>query len=400
MKLMFGLAGCVLFFLWILLWPTESGAVQNFKLDGNFNDWQGRVFLTNELSDNYKDYGDRQIFKTFYWGTNENEQKLYFMVERYAPVDAGNSLTCRIYFDTNGNGSYEDGIDKFAEVLYRPNKEKSGELTVQLYSISGSLLAIYHGAQGEGPGNGARQFEFAVPMADLGIYPAQPIRFYLSGVGSNADRLPGQGDILWAPFPVTEKSRLNIAIGFLFWLVVTVFFRRHRIWVFYYIWGAVGFTFILILLLRGSLLEYQMIHRAGIILYQLLSYLGMDIHIFDRGTLLISIKIDNSWTAFDINFENSGLMEMCILLGLILFYPYNSTKKILFSLAGIISVYAINILCLIMVIAIIYWGGRNMIFIAHALLGRLFFFLLFIELYWQIFTKPSLKIVRKYIENA
>lgn len=399
MRVMTGFAACVLWIVFIVLIPFEARAAQSFKLDGNFVEWQGRA----HLGDGQGDGREHDDFKALSWGTNENEQKLYFMVERYAPANAASGLTCRLYFDINSNGSYEDAIDKFAEVVYNPDQEDGGSVTVQLYSVSGSSLGTYRGNWGEGRKDGGRRFEFALPMAELDIYPAQPVRFYLSGAGINADRLPNREDNMWAPFPVAVRSRLGIAAGFFIWSIFLVFFRCHRVWVFYYIWGAVGFTFILILLLRGSFVEYHLEHQAGIILHSLLNVFDIKTYVFDKapGTLLVLIEIDNTWSTVDVDIESSGLLEMCIFLGLLLFYPaYSPIKKIMFSLAGIASIYAINLMRLIVVITFVHWGGRNMIFIAHTLIGRLVFFILIVALYWHVFTMPSLKKARENVENG
>lgn len=399
MKLTAGFAACVLIVMFFLLNPAGSLAAQNFKLDGKFTDWQGRAYLT----DGQGDGSENEDFKSLFWGTNENEKKLYFMVERYAPADAGAGLACRLYFDINCNGSYEDDIDKFAEVMYNPAGEDTGVVTVQLYSVSGNNLWSGQGYWGDGRRDGGRRFEFVLPMEDLEILPAQPVRFYLQGVGIGADRLPDRRENMWAPFPVVRRSGFGIAAGFLVWFSLLALFRRHRIWVFYYVWGAVGFTIILILLVRGSFVEYQLDRHAGTVLHHVLSYFNIKTYIFDRapGTLLVLIEFDSTWTTIDVDIESSGLLEMCIFLGLLLFYPpYTPAKKAAFSFAGVIAIYGINLVRLLVVVTVIHWGGRSMIFVAHALLGRLVFFLLVIALYWHVFTVPSLQKVREKMENV
>lgn len=383
----------VLFFL-----PGSVQGAKNFKLDGGIDDWKGRAFL----SDGHGDGPEGQDFRAIFWGTNENENRLYFMVERYLPLEAGKRLTCRLYFDINANGDYEDNTDKFAEVVYSPGHEK-GEVAVRLYSIGGALLTTYIGNWGEGAGSGGRRFEFYLPMDALDIYPAQPVRFYLAGPAMGSDRLPDKGDNQWMPFPGEVKGTFVILVVFLIWLLVVALLRRHRIWLFYYIWGSVGFTLIIVLLLRGSFVEQWMEYHTGLVLHHLLGFLDIRTYVFERayGVLLVLIEVDNSWTTVDIDIESSSLLEMCIFLGLLLFYPaYPLTRRVLFSMAGIALIYGINILRLLVIISVIHWGGRSMIFVAHTLLGRIIFFLFIIALYWHFFTKPSLKIVREDVKDA
>lgn len=399
MKRKIALVFCFVLLLLLLL-PEGSWAAPNFKLDGRFEDWQGRAFLTDGQSDG----GQNDDFKTVFWGTSENEQKLFYMIERYHPPSQGSILTCRLYLDINGNGSYEDDIDRFAEIVYRPDREDIGEVSVKLFTISGSLLTSYKGRWGEGAGDGGRRFEFYVPMSDLNIYPGQPIRFYIIGMGLNPDRLPGgSSDIQWMPFPKVVKSTVLIGIAALFWLAVVIMLRLNRNWVFYYIWSAVGFTFLMILFMRGSLLEYFLEQQVGLILHHLLNYVDIKTFVYDKapGTLLVLIEVENSWTTLEIDIESSGLLEVSIYLGLLFFYPpYSIKRKAAYAVLGLVCIYSINIVRLMGIIMAIDWGGRNMIFIAHTVLGRLIFFFLIIALYWNVFTKPSLKKARENVESA
>lgn len=385
----------------IIVWPPGSWFVPDIVLDGQFEDWQGRSFLADAFSDALPGQDLRAIF----WGTNRNERKLYFLLERFDPPDRSSPLICRLFFDINNNGHYEDLVDKFVEVTYYPGHGKPGEVKVDIYRVAGDLIASSTGLWGESAGAGGRRLEFSVSMDKLYISPPQVVRFYVAVAGLNGDRMPDGGDIQWAPFPVINiKNRLILVAGFLFWVAGAAFFHRSRIWVFYYIWGAVGFTFLLTLLMRGSLVEYKIEHYIGTFLHYLLSYLGITTYVFDKspGTILVLIKVDNSWTTTDIDIESSGLLEIAIYIGLIIFYPvFNKLEKLIFSTVGTILINLINIVRLIVVIFAIHWGGRNLYFISHTFFGRIVFFALIVALYWYFLTRPSLQKVREQIkENA
>ena len=399
MKIILCLIRALLATLLFYCLSSSAWAETPFVLDGKFNDWEGRA----SLDDVQGDGGEGDDFKLISWGTNENEQKLYFMIERYTTADPAVVITCRLYFDVNSNGKYEDSIDKYVEIVYSPARADSGLVEVQIRTISGKLLENYRGNWGEGYAGGGEKSEFAMPMSTLDIYPAQPVRFYLSNADNRGDRLPGRGDNLWAPFPSRVKKWQDTAVIFMIWLIIVIILRRHRIWIFYYVWAAVGLTFILIFLLRGSPLEQGLEYVAGLAIHNMLSYFDIKTYIFDKapGTLLVLIEIDNSWTTLDIDIENSGLLEMCIFAGLLLFYPaYGRRQKFLYVTTGIALVYLINMLRLVTVIMLIHWGGRNMMFLAHTLFGRLVFFVLIVGLYWHVFTRPSLKKNKENVENG
>jgi len=184
---------------------------------------------------------------------------------------------------------------------------------------------------------------------------------------------------------------------------MTVFFYEHRIWVFYYVWAAVGMSCLLVLLFHGSWAEYYIEHQTSLILHHILKFFDIVTYVFDKapGTLLVLIKLDSNWTTIDIDIENSGLLEVCIIFGLIAFYPvYKIGKRLLIAVVGVVSVYIINLLRLVVVISLIHWGGRNWSFVAHTVVGRLIFFILVIALYWQLMTRPTLKKLGEYIKNA
>ena len=387
-----------LLFLCLIIITGTAWAEQGLQVDGRFADWPGQM----SLNDRQYDGLINEDFKKLSWGTTENQQSLYFMLEKYPiTVDTTGTFVCFMFFDINANGSYQDDIDKFIQINYTP-QENVGTVEIKLFVINGRYLASYRGTWGEGLSEGGNRLEFAIPMKDLDIYPAQPVNFYLTGIGGDNDRLPDKGDIMWKPFPVMVRDKLTIGVAVILWFIITVFFYRHRIWVFYYVWGAVGFTFLLILLLRGSFVEYQLEHQTAVILYHLLNIFNVKAVVFDRafGTLLVMVEVDQSWTTVNIDIESSSLLEMTILLGLLLFYPaYTRPKKLLLSLVAVTSVYLINILRLIIIVLSIHFWGRNMIFIAHTILGRFVFFILIVALYWEILTKPSLKKIRENIED-
>ncbi|MEW5920722.1 MAG: hypothetical protein AB1796_07225 [Bacillota bacterium] len=382
----------------IYIWPPGSIFMQKIYLDGQLEDWNGRASVTSP-----KDETDKNnVFQSLHWGTNENEQRLYFAVKLKKPIAMGQHFVCRLYLDIDDNGSYGDSIDKFAELLYVPDNG-NGLVGIKLFSSDGSLISEYEGMWGQRSDAGGSGFEFYLPMAELNVYPAQPIRFYLAAAGLRGDRLPAEGDVQWKAFPVVVRNRSGIIIFALFWLVATAALYRYRIWPLYYILGAVGFTFIFILVIRGSFIEYLVEHRTGVILHHILNYFNVVTHVFDKspGTILVFIKLDESWTTLDIDIESSALLEIAVLLGLVLFYPaYNFGRKVYYILFGTATLVFFNLLRLMLVISIIYWGGRNFNFVAHTLFGRIFFFSVIVILYWYILTRPSIKKVRGDVKRA
>lgn len=401
MKLTY-LGATILCVIGILYWPSGARLVQPLYLDGRFEDWEGRTHFNDRKMTEY----DNKVYRTMLWDTNKNEQLIYFMVELHQPVPAGSSISSRLFCDINDNGDYNDAVDKYARINYRPVTADRGEVSVELYSVRGEFLFRYEGLWGEGYKDaGSRRFEFAIPLSYLNISTGQPFRFYLSDMGAAGERLPNSGDVQWwKPFPTLVRERATIINLALVWLVFLFIFHRNRIWLFYYIWGAVGLTFILILLFRGSFIEHHIENLTGIALHHSLKLFGVVSYLFDKapGTILVFIRIDQSWTSIDINLENSGIIEVSVYLGLALFYPVFSVfKRVIVALSGAVLIFFFNFLRLMLVIPLISWGGRDFSFIAHTLAGRIFFLGLVIILCWYTFSRPALaKVRREIVENA
>lgn len=384
--------------LFILCIPISASAAENIQLDGSFNDWSNQLSVT----DGSNDGPDGTDFKTLSWGTNQNEQALYFMIERYSPKNASTPMVCRLFFDINNNGSYEDQVDKFAEIHYDPASQVNN-VTVKLFSSSGKLLSIHQGQWGEDASMGGKRLEFSLTNKELEIFPPQSIRFYLSGIGGASDRLPGRGDIKWEPFPGHGVDKMWIGAAIIVWLAVTAFFFRHRIWLFYFIFGAVGFTFFLLVAVRGSAFELVLEHVTGLLLQSIFKWFNIFSLAYDNapGTLLVLNRMDNTWTTIGLDIESSGFLELSIFLGLVLFYPsYTPKMKLKYSLLGIAFNYLSNLVRLITIISIIQIGGRDSVYFAYSVLGRLVYFVLSIAIYWTVFTKPTLKRIREQVENA
>ncbi len=94
-------------------------------------------------------------------------------------------------------------------------------------------------------------------------------------------------------------------------------------------------------------------------------------------------------------------MEFSVLIGLVMFYPtFTFIKKLRETLFGLSAVYVINVIRLMIIVTMIYGLGEGVTFIAHAVVGRLFFFISVIVLFWYIITRPTLEVVGKAVRGA
>ncbi|MBM2820504.1 MAG: putative rane protein [Candidatus Berkelbacteria bacterium] len=149
-----------------------------------------------------------------------------------------------------------------------------------------------------------------------------------------------------------DSRLLATIIIFPIWLTLVLVFRRHRQWLFYYLIAAFGFTIQLVFLAE---------------------HFGLD---------------------------QTAILESSIIFSLLIFYPlFSLRQRILRVIFGLVVTYVINILRLMIIVLMAYKFGPDYIFIAHAGVARIFFFICELLLYWFLMTKPSAKSVGDSIND-
>lgn len=124
--------------------------------------------------------------------------------------------------------------------------------------------------------------------------------------------------------------------------------------------------------------------------------LGYDVQVFEETTLLVPDQ--EGWVSMTIGIESSTLIEMAVCSGLILYYPGLSRRRRIASLMiGLSGTYILNLLRLFIIVFIITNWGRSSFVIAHALVGRVVYFIGVVVLYWYLLTTPTVKFVQDAI---
>ncbi|MHB1159230.1 MAG: hypothetical protein ACYC3V_02690 [Chloroflexota bacterium] len=192
--------------------PAPSGGP--LSVDGQYGDWAGRERIVDPTADGNLG-GDLHYL---YWGTNPNEDNLYFMIERYADsaTRSGDSVTYTLRIDTDNDGNFGSDLDRVVTVGYAPKPSKS-TVQVRVSRATGTQIASYSGDWGQSDGEGALQVEFRVPFANLGIIAQQTIRMYVTS--DEGDRAPDSGDVQWSPVPILGYPLLAAVVAGAIYLV-------------------------------------------------------------------------------------------------------------------------------------------------------------------------------------
>jgi exosortase family protein XrtG len=183
------------------------------------------------------------------------------------------------------------------------------------------------------------------------------------------------------------------------WLVLYLFLQKARAWLLAYMLGTVGFTLLVVYAFRGSAVESFIERTSALSAHYLSSALGIPTKVFFNapGTLLVLIVYQEvGWTAIEIDIECSGLLEFMVFTGLMLFFngftwKYRATVLPL----GIAATFVMNVVRIAIIVATIHFGGKNMIYVAHTVVGRAIFFMMVIALYWYVFTRATSQAIHR-----
>lgn len=177
----------------------------------------------------------------------------------------------------------------------------------------------------------------------------------------------------------------------LLWLTRT---RRH---LGTYVWGAFGLTFlgVNIVSLTGWAEVFQNMEARH--LAALFTLAGRPLRVFEGSVVLIPEA--TGWTGIGIGIECSTLIESFALTGLVMFYPrLTSGERVARTAIGLLATYILNMLRLVVIVIMIMAWGKPVVMLAHALVGRLIFFLGVVWLFWKLLTVPTLHIIKRDIE--
>lgn len=186
-------------------------------------------------------------------------------------------------------------------------------------------------------------------------------------------------------------------IGLIFYALLVWWLKKRRLWLPYYALAVFGLTFIFVFLAReahfDTFLSFWEMNQA----HFLARWLKISTQVVSSGS--IAIKSSSGWSILSIGLECSALLELSILVGLILFYPaFKATQKITLLIIGFLGTYLINLLRILLIITLVAVYGPTLVFVAHAVIGRLFFFTAVIVLYWYLITLPTLNFLGEEVK--
>lgn len=190
------------------------------------------------------------------------------------------------------------------------------------------------------------------------------------------------------------------ALLFISWLAVVIFLRKTRIWLPFYVLGAVGCAYWLVLVFSNLLgLEPFLAHSVAWMVHIASNLMGIPTRIFEGapGVLLVLVIYqDIGWTVLQVGIESSGLLEITVLVSLLLFYPgWSLFRRLRLIAFGGVAMWAANILRMLVIVVMLNQFGKEALVLAHMYVGKAVFFVLVILIFWFIITRPTLKYLQQ-----
>lgn len=188
-------------------------------------------------------------------------------------------------------------------------------------------------------------------------------------------------------------------LAVILWAAATAGLRSLRRWLLFYLVGAFGFV-LLVAFGAGALnIDTAVEHVEAMQVAVLAGLMGISVHVVDLTGL--AIPNESGWAVFDIGLECSAILEMAAIVGLTAFYPaFRPLQRLALGVVGLTATYVINIARILLIVGIINVMGTGWVFAAHAVFGRVFFFVCTVALYWFLLTRPTIGFTRARVAEV
>lgn len=178
------------------------------------------------------------------------------------------------------------------------------------------------------------------------------------------------------------------AVGALIWWYLLRVMDRAELGFWHFVLGSGGLFILLIVLVQPVLTK-----PLGQVVAAIAGLFGALTHTFSAyfryGVLFI--QATGGAMTLQIDFECSGIIEILAFLSLLMFFRvYTRNQRVVIGIMGTLGIILSNVLRIIIICEMIYFGGPGIYYVAHSLVGRFVFYGLSILLYFYVFTKPQI----------
>ncbi len=188
-----------------------------------------------------------------------------------------------------------------------------------------------------------------------------------------------------------------LAILLLIYLLGLLLLRRHRHGLLGYLWGAFGLAAVVVMAGQIGGWNEPLGGLQANLLVGLGNAFGLGLETLGAGTIVVPDP--TGWSILQIGVECSSLIEAAVFTGLMLFYPrFPPGERLLRLTAGLGVTLLVNLVRLAVIMGMVMTLGKPAVPWAHAVVGRLVFFVGVVVVYWRMMTMPTLRWVRRDLE--
>lgn len=172
------------------------------------------------------------------------------------------------------------------------------------------------------------------------------------------------------------------------WVYVLNVLSRAKLEFWRYLCGSMGLFVIMMVTLRDVLmmpLAQCVAALAGIIGNLTNTFIAY----FKYGIIFILTEAGSMTLQIDL--ECSGIIEIMAFISLLVFFRvYSVYERIIVGVLGTAYIMVCNALRITLICEAVHFFGTSAYFVAHTFIGRIFFYVLTVILYFYVFTKPHI----------
>ena len=181
---------------------------------------------------------------------------------------------------------------------------------------------------------------------------------------------------------------IMLLIFLVVWLYTLHVTKKAKLPFWHFLWGSAG-LFVIIFVGFKDVLTQPMANIVAAVAGIVGKMTGVFEPYYKYGIIFVESAKDS--ITLKIDFECSGIIEITAFLSLLIFFNvYSRYEKVIIGCIGTVYIIVANALRIILICLIIHFKGVDYYYISHALIGRIVFYILFIILYFYVFTKAQI----------
>ncbi len=186
---------------------------------------------------------------------------------------------------------------------------------------------------------------------------------------------------------ITAGSIIASIIIFVLWVFFLYVTKKADLAAWHFIAGSAGLFILLMILVRP--VATMPLARAVCALAGLIGKIGNTFTAYFKFSIMY-IPYGGGGMTLLVDMECSGIIELLAFFSLLVFFNvYKTSEKVVVGIVSFCYIMLANALRISIICLIVHFFGEGAYGVAHAFIGRIFFYLLTIYLYFMVFTKPQ-----------